>query len=518
MRKRCVKEVIMDYKVIDSCEWTYPDVWEYESEKSEYKGYALRGSYATFRLIVRDFSGVLKVSLDGADIYEEIAVPVEDNPNFEEGFMPHFPERVAPFSVYDCMKPYKDGIEKKHEVTSVYFALKTEDAPISSEIVLADGDGEIHVPVCVTPMGNMPEETLKIAMGYCPWNVGEYHKVDFPSEEFAHLDEKYLRLLRRGHQNRYFLDPVITSRNEKGEWKFDFAEFNARVKQLISLGFNGFHICGIGFRRAWDAPDIIVHGMDGLSFEAYDYLSQYLPALRENLRKNGWLESDMFCIGVADEPNISNALTYRAVSGMVRKFLPEIKIYDAVSYVPVYGAIDIWAPRADEFEKNREMFERFRADGDELWHYVCLYPRVGRYINRFMDIPLLATRYLYWANYKYNLSGYLHWSVNNYQSNIDPYEASCPVHINADSRSILPPGDDKLIYPGDGEPYMSARFEMQREAAEDYEMLRIISSHDKVRADAICEKCFRSFTDVEYGPVKFRTAHDELICEYAKYC
>ena len=508
----------MEYKIIDSCEWTYPDIWDYASQSNEYKGYALSGSYATFRVVVRHAASFLKVSLGGADIYEEIAIPVEDNPNFEEGFMPHFPERVAPFSVYDCLKPYNEKIKIKHEVTSVYLAVKTDDEPVSTELILEDAKGEVRAPVCITPMGKLPSETLKIAMGYCPWEVSRKHNAEYRTDEFRRLDESYLKLLRRGHQNRYFLEPVWTTKDENGQWSFNFKGFNRRVKQLLELGYTGFHIDGIGFRRAWDAPDIIVHGMDGLSFEAYEYLSKYLPALRENLRENGWLDGDMFCIGVADEPNRFNALTYRAIAGMVRKFLPEIKIYDAVSYVPVYGAIDIWVPRADEFEKNREMFEIFRGDGDEIWHYVCLFPRVGGYINRFMDIPLLATRYLYWANYKYNLSGYLHWSVNNYQDDLDPYTASCPGHINAGSRSVLPAGDDKLIYPGEGEPYMSARFEAHREAAEDYEMLRVIAENDKMKADELCEKCFRGFTDVEYDPIKFRANHNELITEYAKWC
>ena len=504
--------------MIDSCEWTYPDVWEYASQRDGYRGYALSGSYATFRVVVRDFDGALRVRLDGADIYEEIAIPVEANPNFEEGFIPHFPERIAPYSVYDCLKPYSGKIEKKHEVTSVYFAVKAGEESVCSEIILEDNKSEVHIPVFVTPMGKLPDETLKIAMGYCPWEVSRKHNADYRTDEFRRLDESYLRLLRRGHQNRYFLDDVRAYKDENGQWQFDFRWFNRRVKQLLELGYNGFHIYGVGFRRAWDAPDIIVHGMDGLSFEAYEYLRKYLPAMRENLRENGWLDSDMFCIGVADEPNRFNATTYRAIACMVRKYLPEVKIYDAVSYVPVYGAIDIWAPRADEYEKNREMFEIFREDGDEIWHYVCLFPRVGGYINRFMDIPLLATRYLYWANYKYNLSGYLHWSVNNYQDNLDPYTASCPGHINAGSRSVLPAGDDKLIYPGEGEPYMSARFEAHREAAEDYEMLRIIAKNDKEKADELCEKCFRGFTDVEFDPLKFREAHNELICQYAKWC
>ena len=511
----------MEYKIIDSALWTYPDVWEYAAEADCYSGTAILGGRATFRIVIRGFNDSVQISLKGieADIFREIAIPVEDNPNFEEGFIPHFPERIAPFEVYDCMEPCFGIIEKKNEVTSVYVSVKANSEYICGEISLSADGVTLDIPVEVRGYGKMPEETLKISMGYCPWEVAKMHRLEYLAKAFSVMDEKYLKMLRYQHQNGYFLDPNHEFKDDNGKWHFDFSEMNRRISQLQKLGFKYFHLPAIGFRKAWDAPDIIVRGtMDALSFEAYEYLSSYLPALREDLRKNGWLDGEHFMMGIADEPNSFNALTYRAVAGIVRKFLPEIPIYDAVSYVPVYGAIDIWVPRADEYEKNRDAFDSFKVNGDEIWHYVCLYPRVGGYVNRFMDIPLLATRYIYWANYKYQLSGYLHWSVNNYQCDLNPYEGSCPVHINAGSKSILPPGDDKLIYPGDGEPYMSARLEAQRESAEEYEMLRIIALHDKSVADELCNSCFRSYTDVEYDAVKFRKTRDKIIFEYAKYC
>ncbi len=509
----------MEYKIIDSCQWTYPDIWDYPGEAKEYTGLALCGGYATFRVVIRDFDSI-SMETDGfeANIYEEIAIPVEENPNFEEGFAPHFPERVAPFSVYDCLKPISDKLSRKNNVTSVYVAIKVRSSDIKGNLIIKSSDIAVKIPVSVSAMGKLPEETLKIAMGYSPEVLLPYHNVTFRSEEFKKIDEEYLKMLRHQHQNRYFLENVDMYRDKNGNWHFDFTSFNNRVKQLMELGFTGFQIHGLGFRRAWDAPDIIIRGMDALSFEAYVYISQYLTAMRENLRRNGWLDGDLFYIGIADEPNQFNALTYRAVAGMVRKYLPEIKIYEAVSYIPVYGAIDVLVPRADEFQKNVDKFRLFKDNGDEIWHYVCLYPRDGGYINRFMDIPLLATRYLYWANYKFDLSGYLHWTVNCYQGDLNPYEGSCPDHINAGSKSVLPAGDDKLIYPGEKGPLMSARLEAQRESAEEYEMLRIISLHDKDTSDRICESVFRSFTDVEFDPLKFRAARNELIREYAKYC
>ena len=223
----------------------------------------------------------------------------------------------------------------------------------------------------------------------------------------------------------------------------------------------------------------------------------------------------MFFIGIADEPNEINALPYRAVCGMVRRIFPEIKIFDACSGAPIYGALDVWVPRSDEYEKNQSVFDSYKETGDQVWHYVCLYPRDDGYINRFMDIPLLATRYLYWGNYRYGLSGYLHWAVNVYENDVDPFTASCPRHVNAGSASVLPAGDDKLIYPGEGEPWMSMRLEAHRESAEEYEMLLAISHRDKAAADALCARGFRSFHDVTYDGRTFRALRNEIIETYS---
>ena len=161
------------------------------------------------------------------------------------------------------------------------------------------------------------------------------------------------------------------------------------------------------------------------------------------------------------------------------------------------------------------MFDSYKETGDQVWHYVCLYPRDDGYINRFMDIPLLATRYLYWGNYRYGLTGYLHWAVNVYENDVDPFTASCPRHVNAGSASVLPAGDDKLIYPGEGEPWMSMRLEAHRESAEEYEMLRAISRKDKAAADALCVRGFRSFHDVTYDGRAFRALRNEIIETYS---
>ena len=128
-----------------------------------------------------------------------------------------------------------------------------------------------------------------------------------------------------------------------------------------------------------------------------------------------------------------------------------------------------------------------------------------------MDYPLLSTRYLFWGNYRYNLTGYLHWAAMCYQPGQDPFTENCPEHHNTDSVCHLPAGDTHLIYPSDSGPWMSIRLENHRASAEEYEMLKKLAETDRARADAICAAVFRSFRDVEYDPHIFRAARRELL-------
>ena len=147
-----------------------------------------------------------------------------------------------------------------------------------------------------------------------------------------------------------------------------------------------------------------------------------------------------------------------------------------------------------------------------MWHYVCCSPRKQPgYINRFLDYPLLSTRYLHWGNYKYNLTGFLHWASQHYQPGQDPVTQNCPLHRNADQEIKLPPGDTHILYPGKGEAWMSIRLETEREGAEEYELLRVLAEKDKVAADEICESMFRSFKDVEDDVNRFIAAKKRLL-------
>lgn len=513
----------MKYVVLPSYVWTYPDIHSYPEGKECADLISLRDGYATFQVHLYDIeTSSLSVFLDGfeAEIYREMAIGVESCPGIENP-TEHFPERKAPFFVNDCLIPVRGDVAVEGGTLTFYVAIKIPSyAPdtFSGAFVVNGEVGELRVPVTVeVAHASMPPERLDIAMGWSAHSAMRYHKAEW-REDYLTIEKNYLKALRRQHQTHLFLRPP-RERFIDGKWEFDFTFFNGYVKRALEAGFRAFHIEGVGFRLAWDKPYIYHRGIDLLSWEGYTYLEQYLAALKQNLSEQGWLDRDLFCLGVCDEPNDENSMTFRALVSAIRKLFPEMKLYDATSGAPIYGTLDVWVPRSDEYEKIPHVFDHYKENGDKLWHYVCLFPREGGYINRFMDIPLLATRYLFWGNHKYRLSGYLHWTVNDYQSDIDPFLESCPRHVNAGSESILPPGDDKLLYPGENlEPYISMRLENHRESAEEYAMLSVIADTDPDLADDICHSVFHSFHEVEFDSEKFEATRRRLIREYEKVC
>ena len=547
----------MRYVVVDSAEFTYPDRFEYESASERIVIDAARGSYATFQILIDGltpdrvkenwlpesiyksdelieqaklgFPRVGEVSVSSnlpfsTEFFSLVPVTVERNHNLApENFKPHFPERVAPYRVYDCLRPFDgtldvgvgDGRSPYTGIAGIYCSVEIPESAVPGEysgaIGITVGCERVEVPIALTVYKALvPEETLKVIQGYNMGAMARYHGVEYGSDEFYALDGEYVKALRRMRQNMTYVGGVKVTEVVPNRYEFDFSAMEETMRRQLSQGIRYFNGPSVGWRQSWSASTILLNGsIPAMSYEGYCYLSQYLPALHDMLERNAWL--DRFVMGVADEPNDANCTEFRALCGLVRKIVPDIRLIDAMSYGNLHGALDIWVPLNAEYDKHRAEIETLRAGGDEIWHYVCCVPRADEYINRFLDYPLLSTRYLFWGNYKYDLTGYLHWAANCYQPGQDPFRQNCPEHRNTDAVCYLPAGDTHLIYPGENGPWLSMRAEAQRESVEEYEMLKVLAKTDKSRADAICERVFRSFRDVEYGISAFRAARRELL-------
>ena len=139
---------------------------------------------------------------------------VEGNPFLTvEDALPHFPERWAPYLIYDCIKPLEMGLKITDGIAGLYV-----EFPIASDEPVGKKCGEIRVndltiPVEIEVFSYVtPDETsLKIINGFSRPHIAMYHQVEENTPEFDRLDTAYLNMLRRMHQNMlYAPGPKVT--------------------------------------------------------------------------------------------------------------------------------------------------------------------------------------------------------------------------------------------------------------------------------------------------------------------
>ena len=75
----------------------------------------------------------------------------------------------------------------------------------------------------------------------------------------------------------------------------------------------------------------------------------------------------------------------------------------------------------------------------------------------------------------------------------------------------LPAGDTHVVYPGDGEPWSSVRFESQREGIEDLELLRQLEQRRLRQAAALVASVIRGFDDYTKDVAVLRAARRTLL-------
>lgn len=534
----------MKHEIFSANEWLYPDSIVNDSGKKLIDLASARGSYATCQILLNNIpTGALQWKIisnnseeffNSPEVYQLIGVNVSKNTG-PEGFTVVLGEsaegyttRKAPFHVYDAMKPLTNHSTKDMEMPRHGWKGPTEGLYICWEIPsdarigkyegllhLTAGDETCHIHVSIeVHKATVPEQGSFLSVNwFILMNMAKSHGLEMWSEEHWSMIEKYGRMMRRGRQTHFWVTKEIldVEQREDGTYQFGFDKAKRLIEMYLGLGFT--HIeGGMAIERlSWDSPEFIIRINDGwikaMSPEGYSYLAQYFSEWHGFLKENGWL--NILHQHVADEPTDKCAEDYRVLSGIIRKFMPGVKLIDAVELHGLDGSVDIWIPKNHYYEQNQEQFERLRKLGDEIWFYTCCHPG-GYYMNRCLDMALIRTRYLHWGNYKYNLTGYLHWGFNYYDPENDQFEEITPVLESLNVKS-LPPGDTHICYPGTEGPWGSVRLEAMRAGIEDYELLRILESKDKKLADEILSSCVTSFKEYNEDTEHFEKVHRRLL-------
>ncbi|WP_405061526.1 discoidin domain-containing protein [Kribbella sp. NBC_01505] len=207
--------------------------------------------------------------------------------------------------------------------------------------------------------------------------------------------------------------------------------------------------------------------VDWTSAEGKSWLESYLPALRAHLESKGW--ADTFWMHAGDEPQPNNVADYIRLAKRMHEIWPGIKLGDAVDIPEVHPQIMALNHQAvaqeGVYDSQREYYDQVVASGKEVWLYNCTAPR-GNYLNRFIDQPEWYQRMTIWYAYSRGLNGYLHWTMNNWQTPMDTQDAK------GDFLIVRPDKERNTVE-------VTPRYESLRDGIEDYELLNLVGQRDK---------------------------------------
>ena len=517
----------------DPLEWLFPDCLNSVPRTPFFQADVPQGGVASVNVVLQDvpeetlmrFHALLPQDCDGwkIELFRLQGVPVKRNTGLygfcENAEEPNtFVTRRAPFCVYDIMEPlsrtsfrvppgssaYQIRMEipggAKAGIRDIQFSFNHES--VVFRVVVWD--------VPLVPCGR----NSVMNTNWWSWdNIVHSHELENDSPAFYRMLKKYASIMYAARSNTALIPlRMLFTRDEKtGELELNRGKLRRIVKIFTEAGIYYLEGSPFGHRanNEWLSPDfqtiITDHRVD--TEAANRDIASMASQLMHEIVRNQW--QDRYFQHAADEPISVNAVSYRILVGLIRKYMPGIPILEAMSdpEAPLAGAVNISCPQVQCYENNREHYEDTRLQGDQIWLYTCCMPG-GRYLNRLLDGELLRPTLLGWGCAYYRVNGFLHWGLNCYKSGSDPFQETTPQHGKT---NFLPPGDTHIVYPGARGPWPSVRMEAQRTGLEDWEMIRVLQRKNAALADRIVAEVFRKFNDYTACAGAYRTARRKLL-------
>lgn len=342
------------------------------------------------------------------------------------------------------------------------------------------------------------------------------------SEKHWGLTKKMAEMMSLYRQNVVLVYPLVTTKYTivGNKYKFDFSNFDKLISIYKKAGVIGKIEGGFPGGRnggGWDAEfeyfyyvlqdGKVVQKMGPLSDEKVtNFYRQFIPAFVSHLKENKLYTN--YYQHIADEPTNINYSSYLAFYTFLKKLVPDIKIIEAVQTTKIVDKINIIVPQLDQLAANYKAYYP-TGKNQELWFYTCWQPQ-GEYANRFIEQPLIKTRYLHWINYKYKIKGYLHWAYNHWNEN--PFNEGAKTLAN---KETLPGGDSWIVYPKDGGLYSSLRLEAMRDGVFDYELLKMLAVKKPALATLYSDKLIKGFAAYDTNVQTFREVRRTILQQLA---
>ncbi len=533
----------LDSWCVDSLVKVFPDDSKGTHELAGGPWLIPRNGHTTIQIALRSKAGVSGLSvvakgpqLGSRQLPIQIRragyVPVGSNP---PGTPPDEVIREAPALYPDPLLeefPFDLPAGETHAVLlTVYCPAGTSPGEYEGKVEFRGGDRRIDTMRYTVRVVNatVPEkQSLKVTNWF---NLREAHlRAHYPAltrnpEAYWEILENVGRVMAEHRQNT-MLTPVtslVDASVSGGAIRYSFARLDRWISTFEKAGLigtiEGGHLLGrkSGFQTQMVIPAYIIEGGKPVwkNLEPDDprgeqFFNSFLPALMAFLKEKGW--QDRYIQHIHDEPHGVEAPIYNRYGKIIRRNLPGIPTIDAVGFDQDIGFFaevsDIWVPVLSSFDQRLDLLRDHLKKGGQCWFYTCIGPQ-GRYLNRFIDYPLLKVRLLHWFNFRHELSGFLHWGGNYWGPK--PFQNVQTV-IN-DNHTLLPAGDNAIVYPAPEKNSVlsSIRLEEMREGIEDYELLLALSKKDPQKAGALSAAAIPHISDYVRDTEQFRRLRRQLL-------
>lgn len=339
------------------------------------------------------------------------------------------------------------------------------------------------------------QEIIHTEWFYCDTLSSYYHTKAFDKRHWEIIE----RFMKKATENgiNMILTPIFTYAldtkvggerpttqlvkvKETGDskYEFDFELFDRFINLAKKCGYEYFEM-GHLFTQ-WGAkatPKIMAETREGYKrIFGWDvasddmryscFLQQFMPELVDELKKLNVYDRTFYHI--SDEPRESSIDNYKAGYDLIKQFVPEGRIIDAMSNYSFYEKKVLNKP----VPSTSAIKQFIDAGVSDLWTYYCCDARI-KLSNRYFAMPAYRTRVLGIQLYLYDIVGFLHWGYNFYFSQyslrpINPF-------VQTDCDGFAESGDAFLVYPGpDGEPLDSIRLKLIRDAFQDIRALKLL--------------------------------------------
>lgn len=411
----------------------------------------------------------------------------------------------------DYIVPVSAGTDvKKGEWTSFWIEVIPDGKHIGSSkltVELSDNNGNSFVKEVKIEVIDalLPEQKLIYTNWFHCDCLCNFYNVEPFSDEFWRISENYIKTAAE-HGMNCILTPVFTPpldtkvggerrtvqlvkvRKRGGKYSFNFSDFRKWINICRKCGVEYFEISHLFTQwGAKHAPKIVAIDRKGrekkifgwftkTSSREYDeFLKQFADAFIKTVEKEGI--KDKCLLHVSDEPHLNQLNIYKKRAKLIKELFTGFKVYDALSDFEFYKTGALKNPVPCEHS-----LDDFAGNVDELWTYYCCGQGDEYLPNRFISMPSLRNRVLGVILYKYNISGFLQWGYNFYNTQysikaINPYEVT-------DAGGAFPSGDSFFVYPAEnGEAISSLRLKVFYDGIQDMLALRLLESkigRDKV--------------------------------------